>query len=110
MRQPPAFRHGHVGERRPEGGILCAAGVHAEADILPGVEHVADAHLLEGLAVTGALDAVVVPASAEAVPHGLDVSRDCGCGPVRISVVCHCLAVYGCGDSGYALCKESGSA
>jgi len=87
VRKPSALGHGHVCERRLEGGILRAAGVYAEADRAFAVGHMTHAHLLENLAVFGAFDAVVVLAAAEAIPHGLDVRRDFGGRPVGIAVV-----------------------
>ena len=47
----------------------------------------ADAHLAELLTVGGALDAVVIFAAREAVPHGLHIGRNCRRGPVGVAIV-----------------------
>ena len=77
----------HVREYSREGGFFRGAGVDAEADGIGTRIHVADAHLAEVDTVGGALDAVVVGPSGEAVPHGFDVGRNGRRGPVGITVV-----------------------
>ena len=47
----------------------------------------ANPHLGEVLPVPGALDAVIVLPAAEPIPHGFDIRRNGGGGPVRVSVV-----------------------
>lgn len=46
-------------------------------------------HLLEGDAVKGALDAVVVLTTRKPVPHGFDICINFRCGPIRVAIVCY---------------------
>ena len=48
----------------------------------------ADSHLTEFNAVAGALDAVIIPAARESVPHGFNIGGDGRSGPVGITVIC----------------------
>ena len=83
---PLALGNLHVRENGREGGFFRGTGVYAEADGGPRI-HMADAHLAEMGPVGGALDAVVVGPSGEAVPHRFDIGRNGRRGPVGITVV-----------------------
>ena len=84
---PHALGDLHVREPGGEGRLLRGAGIDAERNLVSAGIHVADTHLAEVDAVAGALDAIVVIPAGEAVPHGLDVSRDGRSRPVGIAVV-----------------------
>ena len=47
----------------------------------------ADAHLAECDSVCRALDAIIIGAAGETVPHGLHIRRNGSCRPIRVSVV-----------------------
>ena len=87
MSQPLAFGNLHVGEDCRKGGILRAAGVNAKADFTRTLPHMAYSHLGKLLSVQGTFDTVVIFPSAEPIPHGFNLRRDCRGGPIRIAVV-----------------------
>ena len=87
VRLPHALGNLHVGEDGGERRLLGGARIDAEADLLGCCRHVADAHLTEVHAIGGALDAVVVLAAGETVPHGLHIGGDGRRRPVGIAVV-----------------------
>ena len=89
MGKPLALRHCHIGEGCLEGRILRAASINAEADFSAAMPHMTNTHLREMLPIGGTLDTIVILPAAEAIPHRLDRSVNCGSRPVRISVVCH---------------------
>ena len=47
----------------------------------------ADTHLAEVHSVAGTLYAIIVSTTGEAVPHRFYIGRNCGCCPIRITVV-----------------------
>ena len=87
MRKPRALRNLHIRKDRRERRILRRTSIYTETDLPRSLVHVADAHLLPVLTILGALDAIIIPAAAQPIPHGLDIRRNlCGC-PVRVTVV-----------------------
>ena len=87
MGLPGALRNLHIRKHGRKRGFLRGAGVDAEADLVGGGVHMADAHLAEVDSIGGALDAKVVLPAGETVPHGLYLGRDCSGGPIRIAIV-----------------------
>ena len=89
VRLPLTFAELHLGEKGAEGRIFRAAGVDTHGDLARRDGHMADAHLVEGLAVKRALDAEVVFAAAEAVPDAMDGRVDGGRRPIGIAAHRH---------------------
>ena len=87
MGQPEALAEGEVREDGLEGRFLGRAGIDAEADLSASLCQVGDTHLFVRDAILGALDAEVVLATAETIPHFLDGGRDAGRRPVGKAVV-----------------------
>ena len=87
MGLPGALRNLHIRKHGRKRGFLRGAGVDAEADLVDGGVHMADAHLAEVDSIGGALDAKVVLPAGKAVPHRLYIGRYGRSGPVGITVV-----------------------
>ena len=70
-----------------ETAVLGAAGVDSNLEgVCCGVE-VGDSQLAPVTTVVGVLQKEVAAATADAVPHVLDVGGDFGCGPVGVAEV-----------------------
>lgn len=69
MCKPFAVAYLKVCEACLKGRLLRAARIYSKLYLVRSLIHVADTHLLKSYAIAGALNAVIILAPAETVPH-----------------------------------------